>query len=215
MNAAGRLPLLSRELHREPGENVNSSRSGLSLWITRAAALAVPRTRLTTGNDEAPNAMPDPDTPDLFAAEGIVLEDNPDLDSGLASKPSARPKRQRKPRPPTPAERAAADRLEGGRRSRGPASPGQRARVGAPRSLQLAPVLAFPLARNASALAEMIRRLPQDAPDNLDAACDQEVRKLENRLVRKGISKQSARRCAMDLLHEAYMKSVCNSKKVT
>ncbi|APT31390.1 hypothetical protein MCBMB27_02099 [Methylobacterium phyllosphaerae] len=147
--------------------------------------------------------MPKPPDPDLFAAAGLMLEEHARKTARIS-----RPKRPRKPKPPTPAERAAAVRLEGGRRSRAPASLGQRSRVGTPRDLSPAPVLSFPLVRNATVLAEVIKRLPHCDPDELDVVCDREARKFEKRLISRGLQKQSARRCAKDLLHEAYMERV-------
>ncbi|MCJ2016945.1 hypothetical protein MKK84_05815, partial [Methylobacterium sp. E-065] len=73
--------------------------------------------------------MPDPDLPDLpdlFAAAGLVLDAEP---------APAKPKRASRPGKPTPAQLAAAVRLEGGRRLRAPQSIGQRSRVGQPRDL--------------------------------------------------------------------------------
>ncbi len=95
--------------------------------------------------------MYEPTLPDLFAAAGLVLEEADRKSAG-----SPRPKRPQKPNKPTPAQRAAADRLMGGRRLRTPQSHGQRTRVGQPRDLSPVPVLAFPLARNARVVAEVI-----------------------------------------------------------
>ena len=204
MNAAGRLPLLLSELHREPGENVNSSKSGLSLWKTQAAALAVLPARLTTGLDEASNAMPDPDAPDLFASAGIVLDAEP---------APAKPRRVRKPRPPTPAERAAAVRHEGGRRSKGPGGLGQRMRVGEARNLNPAPVVAFPLAKNVKAVADVIARLPHGYAPDLNRRRDQEVRRLQKDLVERGVPNKAAWLCARELVHVAYIQCVRDAHK--
>ncbi|MCJ2067941.1 DUF6074 family protein [Methylobacterium sp. J-030] len=148
--------------------------------------------------------MPDTNPPDLFAAAGITLD---------TEFVRTAPKRPRKPKPPTPAERAAAGRLEGARRLRPTQAPGQRARVGPPRDLAPAPVMAFPLARNARVVAELIERLQADKAGNLDAAYDRETRNLEKRLVRRGLHKQSARRCAMDVVHAAYSKTVSSQRE--
>lgn len=139
--------------------------------------------------------MPDPDPPDLFAAAGIVLDGEP------APTP---PKRQKRARKPTPAQLAAAVRLGGGRRLRAPQSPGHRTRVGEPRDLAPASVLAFPLHRNPVLVAEVIERLPHGYAPDLDIICRREAYKLEKRLQRKGMSQKSARQCAKELLHEAY-----------
>lgn len=151
--------------------------------------------------------MPEPEPLDLFAAASLMLED--------CVKPDAisQPKRPRKPKPPTPAERAAAVRLEGGRRSRALASLRQRSRIGTPRDLSMAPVLAFPLARNAAVLEETISRLPHGYDEELETTCDREARNFEKRLIRRGVSKQSARVCARDVLHEAYTKRVRDADK--
>ncbi|MGU3449633.1 hypothetical protein [Methylobacterium sp. 391_Methyba4] len=143
-----------------------------------------------------------PDLP-LFKAAGLVLEEDALKIAGISQ-----PKRPRKPKPPTPAERAAAVRLEGGRRPRAPASLGQRSGIGTPRDLSPAPVLAFPLARNAAVLAEVIERLPHGYAPDLDRKRDFEVRRLQKGLMQRGLSKQSAWRCARELVHIAYIKRV-------
>lgn len=152
--------------------------------------------------------MPKPPDPDLFDAAGLELEEGL-----LKSEETSGPKRPRKPKPPTPAERAAAVRLEGGRRSRAPSSLGQRSRIGTPRDLSPAPVLAFPLTHNASMLAEVIERLPHGYDEELETTCDREARNLEKRLIRRGISKQSARSCARDVLNQAYTNRVRDAHK--
>jgi hypothetical protein len=139
--------------------------------------------------------MADPDPPDLFAAAGIILDGEP------ARTP---PKRQKRARKLTPAEKAAAVRLEAGRRLWGPQSPGMRTRVGEPRDLAPAQVLAFPLHRNPVLVAKVIERLPHGYAPDLDAICRREAYKLEKRLKKKGMSQKSARKCAKELLHEAY-----------
>lgn len=144
-----------------------------------------------------------PDQANLFTAAGLVLTEEPTRAS----------KRQRKPLPPSPAERAASGRLEGARRSRMPVSQGQRTRVGPPRNLALAEVLAFPLTRNVVAVAEMIEALPHGYAPNLNKRRDQEARNLQNRLVGQGIPKQSAWLCARELVHIAYMKRVEDAHK--
>jgi len=152
--------------------------------------------------------MPEPEPPDLFAAAGLVLEE------GLPkSGDTSQPKRPRKPKPPTPAERAAAVRLEGGRRSRPPASLGQRSRIGTPRDFRPAPVLAFPLVRNATVLEETISRLPHGYAPDLDKKRDLEVRRLQKGLMQRGLTKQSAWRCARELVHVAYIKRVKDAHK--
>lgn len=143
--------------------------------------------------------MPDHEAPNLFDAAGIELNAEP-LPSKL--------KRSRKAKPPTPAERAAAARLEGGRRSRAPASLGQRSRIGTPRDLSPARVLAFPLTRNANMLAEVIERLPHGYAPDLDKKRDLEVRRLQKGLIQRGLTKQLAWRCARELVHVAYIKRV-------
>ena len=147
--------------------------------------------------------MPNPVPPDLFTAAGLVLEDNPDLDTGLKSKLSARPKRPRKPKPPTPAERAATVRLEGGRRPRPPQAPGQRTRVGQPRVLGPTPVLAFPLARNMNVLSETVESLPHFYDDAFERKWAKVGRNVERRLISRGLSPADALNCAHELLDAA------------
>lgn len=147
-------------------------------------------------------AMLEPDPPDLFAVVGIVLD--------AELKP---PTRTRKPRPPSPAERAAAVRLEGGRRSRGQASPGQRTRVGQPRRLEPAPIIAFPLSRNVKAIAEVIARLPHGYASDLNRRRDQEVRRLQKGLVERGVPNKAAWLCARELVHVAYIQRVRDAHK--
>lgn len=139
--------------------------------------------------------MLDPDPPDLFSTAGIPLEAEP---------VPTPPKRRRRPKAPTPAQLAATVRLGGGRRLRGPHCPRERTRVGEPRDLAPAPVLAFPLSRNAGVVAEVIGRLPHGYAADLDAICRREAHNLEKRLQKKGMSQKSARQCAKELLHEAY-----------
>lgn len=146
--------------------------------------------------------MFEPDLPDLFAAAGIELDAEP-----TKSKP------QRKPRPPTPAERAAADRLQGGRRFRGPGSLVQRARVGEARNLNPAPVVAFPLCRNVKAIAEVIARLPHGYAPDLNRRRDQEVRRLQKSLVERGVPNKAAWLCARELVHVAYIQRVRDAHK--
>ena len=147
--------------------------------------------------------MPKPPDPDLFDAAGLELEEGvPKIGE------TPQPRRPRKPKPPKPAERAAAARLEGGRRSRAPSSLGQRSRVGLPRDLSPAPVLAFPLTKNAAVLAEVIERLPHGYAPDLDKKRDLEVRRLQKGLMQRGLTKQSAWRCARELVHVAYIKRV-------
>lgn len=147
--------------------------------------------RITGMHDDTP--------PDLFTAAGIVLDAEP-------VRPT--PKRTRKTRTLTAAERAADVRREGARRLRAPQSPERHTRVGLPRKFASALVLAFPLTRNAGVLAEVIQRLPSGDGEKLDDAYAQEALRLEKQLVRQGLPKNFARRCARDLLHEAYMKRV-------
>lgn len=148
--------------------------------------------------------MLETDPPDLFAAAGITL----DADASLPA-----PKRASRPRKPTPAQRAADVRREGARRHRAPQAPGQRTRVGQPRDLSPAPVLAFPLHRNVNVLAEVIERLPHGYAHDLDKRRDQEVRNLEKRLLRHGLRGQVAWRCARELVHVAYMERVRQAHK--
>ena len=138
--------------------------------------------------------MLDPDPPDLFTSAGIPLEAEP------ARTP---PKRRRRSKAPSPAEKAAAVRLEGGRRLRGPGSPGMRARVGAPRDLSPAPVLAFPLSRNASVLAATVDRLPHFYDDAFEKKWVKVGRNVEHRLIRRGLSPVDALNCAHELLDAA------------
>lgn len=142
--------------------------------------------------------------PDLFAAAGITLDAQTTLPT---------PKRASRPRKPTRAQLAAADRLMGGRRLRVPQAPGQRTRVGQPRDMSPAPVLAFPLTRNARVVAEVIERLPHGYARDLDKKSAQETRRLQKRLVQRGISKQSAWLCARELVHVAYIERVRDAHK--
>ncbi|MDP4003274.1 hypothetical protein [Methylobacterium sp. NEAU K] len=70
--------------------------------------------------------IPKADPPNLFTAAGIPVDAE-----------AVQPKRKRasRPRKPTPAENAEADRVMGGRGLRGPLSPGQRSRVGTGREI--------------------------------------------------------------------------------
>lgn len=142
--------------------------------------------------------MHDTEPPDLFAAAGLELEE-----AQLKFQPSSRPKRPRKPKPPTPAERAATVRLEGGRRSRAPSSLGQRSRVGQARDISPAPVLAFPLARNAKVLSDTVRSLPHFYDDTFEKRWAKIGRNIERRLVKRGISSADALNCAHELLDAA------------
>ena len=148
--------------------------------------------------------MPETDPPDLFAAAGVVFDAEPALPA---------PKRASRPRKPTPAQRAADVRREGARRHRAPQAPGQRTRVGQSRDLSPAPVLAFPLARNAGVVAEVIERLPHGYARDLDKRRDQEVKFLEKRLLKQGVTGQNAWRCARELVHVAYMERVRQAHK--
>lgn len=148
--------------------------------------------------------MPETETPDLFAAAGIELDAEP---------VPAKPKRARKPKPPSPAERAAADRLQGGRRSRGPGSLDQRMRVGEARNLNPAPVVAFPLAKNVKAVADVIARLPHGYAPDLNRRRDQEVRRLQKDLVERGVPNKAAWLCARELVHVAYIQRVRDAHK--
>lgn len=144
------------------------------------------------GSLETP--MLDPDPPDLFSTAGIPLEAEPT---------QTPPKRQRKARKPTPAELAAADRLMGGRRLRAPQAPGRRTRVGQPRDLSPAPVLAFPLSRNAGVLSATVERLPHFYDDAFEKKWSKVGRNVEDRLVRRGLAPEEALNCAHELLDAA------------
>lgn len=142
--------------------------------------------------------MPKPPDPDLFAAAGVVLEE------GLSkSGETSRPKRPRKTKPPTPAERAAAVRLEGGRRSRALASLGQRSRVGAPRDLSPHKVLPFPLSRNVEVLSATVERLPYFYDDTFEKKLVKFGRNVERRLVKRGLLPADALNSAHELLDAA------------
>lgn len=106
---------------------------------------------------------------------------------------------------PTPPECAAADRLEGARRSRGP---GPRTRIGGPRHLTLAEVKAFPLHRHAGLLGEVVARLPHGYASDLNKACAQQTREFQDKLMGQGVPKQSAWFCARTLVHHAYIQRV-------
>lgn len=126
---------------------------------------------------------------DLFDAAGTPL-------------PPVPPKKPPKARKPTPAERAASGRLEGARRSRTP----QRHRVGPARDLKAtAPVLPFPFSKNRKVLAAITARLPNGNADNLEDVFEYERSKYARRLIARGLPKKTARHCANELLHQAYM----------
>lgn len=131
----------------------------------------------------------------LFEVAGVDVE---------AATPA--PKRTRRPKPSTPAERAAAGRLEGARRYRDPLRPACRVRVGRARDLKhYRSVLPFPFSRNASLLQATVSRLPVEYDEKLDEAYSRERNKLEGSLRRKGIPRKPARECANELVHSAYM----------
>ncbi|KQP05903.1 hypothetical protein ASF28_18620 [Methylobacterium sp. Leaf99] len=132
---------------------------------------------------------------DLFDAAGLPLPPIPPK------------KRQRSPRKPTPAERAATGRLKGARRSRAP----QRQRVGPERDLSpavAADVVPFPLHRNGGLLAEVVDRLPHGYSGDLGKVCAKETREFQHTLMRQGVDRQPAWLCARTLLHHAFMKRV-------
>ncbi|MCJ2074247.1 hypothetical protein MKK68_01035 [Methylobacterium sp. E-016] len=135
----------------------------------------------------------------LFEAAGVDLE--PVM---------AKPKRTRRPKPPTPAERAATGRLEGARRFRGP---GQRTRIGGPRQLALAEVKPYPLHHNARLLGEVVARLPHGYAMDLNKVCAQQTREFQDKLMGQGVPKQSAWFCARTLVHHAYIKRVDDAHK--
>jgi hypothetical protein len=128
----------------------------------------------------------------LFDAAGVELEP-----------PVAKRKPTRKaPRTPTPAQIAALGRPEGARRSRSP----QRRRIGMGRDLgHVATVLPFPYSRNAKVLAAITARLPDGNADNLEDVFEYERSKYARRLIARGLLKKTARQCANELLHQAYM----------
>lgn len=138
--------------------------------------------------------MSEPSLPDLFDHAGIAL------DAGTAQ---PAPKRKRGPRKPTPAQRAADVRLEGARRLRGPQAPGQRTRVGQPRVLSPAPVLAFPLSRNVEILSGTVESLPHFYDDAFEKKWAKIGRNVERRLIRRGLSPVDALNCAHELLDAA------------
>ena len=148
--------------------------------------------------------MTEPIPPDLFTTAGIPLD---------GSHVPSPPKRQRRPKKPSAAELAADVRREGARRLRPPQAPGQRMRIGQPRDLSPAPVLAFPLHRNVKLLSEGIERLPHGYALDLDKRRDQEVKVLEKRLLQRGLTGQIAWRCARELVHVAYMERVRQAHK--
>lgn len=136
---------------------------------------------------------------DLFDAAGVPL-------------PPIPPKPVRKARKPTPAERAATGRLEGGRRSRSLL----RHRVGPGRDLSpavAADVVPFPLHRNGVLVAEIMARLPHGHAMDLSRACAKETREFQHTLMRQGVAKQPAWVCARVLLHHAFMKRVHDAHK--
>ncbi|GLS46263.1 hypothetical protein GCM10007884_42550 [Methylobacterium brachythecii] len=136
---------------------------------------------------------------DLFSRAGISLPRSVPMPT----------KRAHSPMHALAAARAASGRLVGARRSR----PSPRNRVGTARYIGAAEVLAFPLTRNVRIVSQMSERIPPGYSAELSTMCDREARKLEKRLIYIGINKQSARRCAMDLLHEVYMKRVIEAER--
>jgi hypothetical protein len=133
-----------------------------------------------------------PDPPDLFAAAGLVLEAPP---------APPKPKRRRKR---TSAEIAAAVRLEGARRDRSRSVLMTRERVGPPRDLRRPKVLTYPLSRNAALLQDTLKQLPHLYADEWDKQRARVARNLEQKLFRRGIPKDEAQACAMELLHAAF-----------
>lgn len=137
----------------------------------------------------------------LFDHAGVELPATP-----------AKPKRPQKLTPPSPVACAASGRLDGARRSR-PLSRTPRDRVGPARDLNPGRVLAYPLSRNVTALAEVIERLPHGYDDSLPVKCDREAQNITRKLMRKGIAKLLARKCAKDLVDVAYTKRVSDAHK--
>ncbi|KQT96078.1 hypothetical protein ASG60_20820 [Methylobacterium sp. Leaf469] len=122
--------------------------------------------------------------------------------AGLSLPPIPAKKRKGAPRKPTPAERAATGRRDAARRPRSP----QRHRIGPGRDLShVAEVLPFPLSKNAKVLAAMTARLPDGHADNLEDVFTYERSKYARRLVARGLPKKTARLCANELFHQAYM----------
>ena len=138
--------------------------------------------------------MPDHDSPDLFAHAGLVLDAKP-------AQPA--PKRARSPRKPSPAQLAAAGRLEGARRLRAPHGIGQRVRVGEPRDLSQHKVVPFPLWRNAEILSGTVESLPHFYDDAFEKKWAKVGRNVERRLMRRGLSPADALNCAHELLKAA------------
>ncbi|MCJ2113292.1 hypothetical protein MKK64_19125 [Methylobacterium sp. E-025] len=131
----------------------------------------------------------------LFEAAGVILEPV-----------TTKTKRTRRPKPPTPAERAASGRLGGARRYRNTLGSACRVRIGPTRDLtHYRAVLSFPFSRNASLLQETVSKLPVEYDEKLDEAFSRERNKLESTLRRKGIPRKPARECANELVHSAYM----------
>jgi len=137
--------------------------------------------------------------PDLFAAAGVELEDVP---------APVKPKRPRKPKPPTPAERATQARAQAVRRERRPDPNGERVRIGSARDLSPRKVFAYPLSRNTGLLDDMVKRLPHGYDDSLDKQRASEAKKLERRLLNKGLPAEVSWQCANELVHVAYMRRV-------
>ena len=131
------------------------------------------------------------DLSDLFTVAGLVLDAEPALPA---------PKRAGRARKPTPAEKAAAGRLEGARRLRGPQALGQRTRVGQPRDLSPTPLLAFPLSRNVEILSGTVESLPHFYDDAFEMKWAKIGRNVERRLIRRGLSPVDALNCAHELL---------------
>lgn len=129
---------------------------------------------------------------DLFAAAGVPLEAPP---------APPKPKRRRKR---TPAEIAAAVRLEGARRDRSRSVLMMRERVGPPRDLRQPKVLAYPLSRNAALLQDTVQKLPDFRDDKFLKKWCSMGRTLEKKLVKHGIPQDAAYDAALDLLNAAY-----------
>lgn len=133
------------------------------------------------------------DDENLFAAAGLELEPVP-----------TKPKRQRRAKAPTPAERAAAGRREGARRGRCPCALESRVRTVPVRDLAPRRVFPFPFSHNAAILQATAAKLRNGNERELQQTASREFNNVEKRLIRKGFPKQSARECARELLREAW-----------
>lgn len=148
--------------------------------------------------------MSDLDVLPLFTAAGVQVEERP---------PPAKLKHRSKPRPPSPAEKAAAARLAGARRRACLCTDTGRRRIGGPRDLSAPRVFGFPLSKNAAVLAEALERLPSFYDHDFEKRWASVGRNYERKLIRHGIPADAAYASAKDLLDAALDVRAAQSEK--